>query len=134
MPQDAIATAAPRRCHLGGRPRSLAPREARVTVRFSASELALVADATDGIPLSEVIRDAALRRRGRRRVVVPAVNGAAWQALARSAGNLNQLARAVNGGAVLDAAEIEPLLIRMREEVQALRRGLIGLPAEEDSG
>src|SRR3546814_6517847 len=53
MPLDATADAPRHRRHPGGRPRAIAPRTARVTVRFSSSELAVVADTAGGTPLSD---------------------------------------------------------------------------------
>src|SRR3546814_1526804 len=91
MPLDATADAPRHRRHPGGRPRAIAPRTARVTVRFSSSELAVVADTAGGTPLSDAIRRAALGRRSAGSIRIPPVNADAWRSLARTAANLNQL-------------------------------------------
>jgi hypothetical protein len=71
------------------------------------------------------------------RAGTPAVNVRAWQELARTAGNLNQLTAHLNGGGRLDAtgtARLADALEDMAAEVRALRAALIRGGAEDDEG
>lgn len=77
-----------------------------------------------GVTVTEWLRLAGLRRRAPAGVV-PAINREAWVELARLAANLNQLARAANEGQTVTVNE--QLLSRLMDQVQALRRGLLGV-------
>ena len=60
---------------------------------------------------------------------IPAINREAWAELSRLAGNLNQQQRAINEG----RATPGPVdLAELRASVDALRRELIGAPAEDE--
>jgi hypothetical protein len=95
----------------------------RVDCYFSPAERdKLQANASlAGLGLSSFIREAAL---GNVIKVLPTVNAERWGELARTTANLNQLVHRINEGSLhgVDAA----LLIGLLEEVQALRRELIG--------
>jgi len=61
---------------------------------------------------------------------IPAINREAWAALAKVAANLNQYQAAINRG---NATGYPPeVLEELRDQVQALRRELIGVPEPED--
>jgi hypothetical protein len=66
---------------------------------------------------------------------IPAINRQAWASLGRVAGNLNQYQAAINEGR---ATGYPPAVLEeLRDQVQALRRELIGAPepeAEDDEG
>jgi len=67
---------------------------------------------------------------------IPAINRQAWASLSRVAGNLNHYQAAINEG---QATGYPPeVLEELRDQVQALRRELIGAPepdeAEDDEG
>src|SRR3546814_6510315 len=93
MPLDATADAPRHRRHPGGRPRAIAPRTARVTVRVSSSELAVVADTAGVTPLSDAIRRAALGRRSPGNTRIPPVNADAWQRSEEHTSELQSLMR-----------------------------------------
>jgi hypothetical protein len=71
----------------------------------------------------EWLRAAALHRLP---VSIPALNREAWAELAKSAGNLNQLARKLNEGQ-------RPLLEEVKKVLGEFRRGLIGARVENES-
>lgn len=68
-----------------------------------------------------------LRESGLNRLppTIPEVNREAWSALARSAANLNQIARSLNAGDSLQAKQIRAALLEFR-------RDLIGAKGEEN--
>lgn len=74
-----------------------------------------------GLGLSSFIREASL---GKSIKVLPTVNAERWGELARTTANLNQLVHHINEGS-LHGVDVS-LLINLLEEVQALRRELIG--------
>lgn len=74
-----------------------------------------------GLGLSSFIREAAL---GKPIKILPTVNAERWGELARTTANLNQLVHRINEGS-LHGVDVS-LLINLLEEVQALRRELIG--------
>ncbi len=66
---------------------------------------------------------------------VPAINQEQYAALARAAGNLNQLARHANQGAILTDRDMIPVLRQIYEDVQQVRRLLLGMePATGSQG
>ena len=69
----------------------------------------------------EWIRTAALKPPPR---VIPSINKAAWADLARLAGNLNQITRAINQGLKTDLAAAD--IAAIRDQVQRLRLELLG--------
>lgn len=104
-------------------------RTRRVAVYFTPAEyqrLVRAAGADTAPALGRVLRDGALGGRAvPQPAQVPEVNREAWEQLARSLGNLNQLARWVNsGGRVCD--DLADELAEMREQVQQLRKELRG--------
>ena len=77
------------------------------------------------LPIRQYIRHAAL---GRRIKPMPSVeNIDAWQQLARTTGNLNQLARHANESGNVEVAELSTVLSALRDDVESLRRLLIGV-------
>lgn len=75
-----------------------------------------------GLGLSAFIREVAL---GKPIKALPTINAERWSELARTAANLNQIAHHLNEGRIhgIDASLIAELL----EQVQALRRELVGV-------
>ena len=74
-----------------------------------------------GLPVSTYVRRAAL---GHKLQTVPTPNVEKWRELARLAGNLNQIAHAINGG---HASGVDPLLLyEIGEQVRLLRVDLAG--------
>lgn len=101
-----------------------------VSVRLNAYELAKVRSWASGATsrkLGQVLREAALMRPPR---VVPAVNDSAWQQLARTLSNLNQLAFHLNSGRLTE--DVRPLLAAILREVRSLRAGLLGKEPSDD--
>ena len=74
-----------------------------------------------GLPFSTFIRETAL---GKKITALPTGNISNWQALARTTANLNQIAKQLNEGKLIniDAS----LLIELGQQVQALRLELLG--------
>lgn len=62
---------------------------------------------------------------------IPSVNRVAWADLARTAGNLNQLARAVNEGRLPGDADLSATLTELRAQLDRVRAELIGIPSED---
>ena len=84
-------------------------------------ELAQAKAEEAGLTLSSFIRESLLSRRIAK---APTVSAQRWSELARTTANLNQLARHLNNGT---ANGVPPELItRLLNEVQALRRELLG--------
>lgn len=105
-------------------------RDHSVSVRMNPGELAWLDASRAAVQMrrGEYLRSAAL---GKLPPTIPELNREAWAALARVAGNLNQLAKAVNEGRAvgLDLQELREL----RAAVQDCRRDLLGVkPTAED--
>lgn len=99
-----------------GRPVAADPRRHAVTCRLTDAERQRVDACRMGMTRGEWLRRAALATIPR---PIPAINLAAWAALARAAGNLNQLAHAVNaaklgGHEMPDTDEIRAMLSMFR--------------------
>lgn len=94
-------------------------RRHSVSVRLNDAELARLDALRETVRMQrgEYLRAAALHRLP---PSIPAVNRRAWAELARTAANLNQLARRLNAGEALELAEV-------RAAVDDLRRRLIGV-------
>lgn len=117
----------------GGRPRAAEPRVTQVTVRLSARERAAILKQAGGAgKLSAYLRAAGLGQP--RQPVVPPVNWTAWEALARTAANLNQITHHANSGLVTDGAQVVVVVAELREQVAALRLALIGAHAAPRGG
>ena len=77
-----------------------------------------------GLSLSSLCREAVLSRRIAQ---APTVSAQRWAELARTASNLNQIAKRINAGTV---SGVSPELIaHLLAQVQALRRELLGAAA-----
>ncbi len=100
------------------------------------TELRRRGDATGMADLATYVRRAVLAQRPPRGVV-PAVNVAAYQDLARTAANLNQVTRHLNEGGRLDAtgtARLADVLDRLTAQVRALRLALMRGGDDGDDG
>lgn len=109
-------------------PKPLDPATKRmhtVSVRLNAEELERLDQKrkVSSMQRGEWLRAAALHRLP---PSIPELNREAWAVLARSAGNLNQLARTLNEGAGVNLTEIKTLLAD-------LRRSLIGARLDDES-
>ncbi len=106
-----------------------------ISVRVNAREYAELTVRRDAAGIKEMgayLRRAVLARQPPR-AVVPAVNRAAWQDLARTASNLNQLTAHLNAGNLGDpggAARLGAVLATLTEEVRVLRLALLGVEPE----
>lgn len=80
-----------------------------------------------GMPrlISTYLRNAALGR-DLPRQPIPEVNRELWADLARLAGNLNQLQKAINQGRMVQVSDLEKMVQALRDEVAWLRFLLIG--------
>lgn len=115
----------------GGRPKAPDPKIARVTMRFTESERALLSERAGPRGIAEYLRSLGLGRRSRLPRQVPPINAEAWAALAPVVANLNQLARRANEGGNVDVALI-PVLSDIRQRVMALRAALLGRNESDD--
>ena len=122
-----MADALPPRRGKGGRPAGdpAAVRRSTIGVRVSAAEYAALRTtaAQMGMRPAQWLREAALTRR-LPSPPVPPVNRAEYAALARLAGNLNQLTRLAQAGKPVVIAD--GLLQRLTTEVSRLRLALLG--------
>lgn len=124
--QDDAATS---RRH-GPKPKPLEEqRRHGISCRVNDAELALIDQRRGKVSRGEWLRLAALSKPPR---IVPEVNKVAWADLARAAGNLNQLARAINEGRwpVKDGPSAQATIMEMRAQLDAVRASLIGLEGE----
>ena len=82
------------------------------------------------LPIRQYMRHAAL---GRRIKPMPSVeNIDAWQQLARTTANLNQLARHANESGDVEIMQLSSVLRTLRDEVESLRGLLIGVDDDAD--
>lgn len=95
-------------------------RRHSVTARLTDDELALVDSRRGAVSRGEWIRRSAL---GRPPQVIPEINREAWQELARSAANLNQIAYQLNTKDAVYAHEI-------RAALDEFRARLIGIDSQ----
>lgn len=122
---DGLREARAGRRNRGGRPHVADPKSSPITVRLTAAERALLDERAGPRGVGEYLRALVFNRRARLPRQVPAVNAAAWTALAPVVANLNQLARHANEGRVVDG-DLLPVLDEMRSRVVALRAALLG--------
>jgi len=92
-----------------------------VSVRLNDSELARLDSQRDAVQMQrgEYLRAAALHRLP---PTIPAVNREAWASLARSAANLNQIARRMNAGDALPLNEVRVMLDAFRRDLTGARQ------------
>lgn len=105
-------------------PATLDPSEKRehcVSVRFNVGELATLDERRGPYQRGEWLRMAALDKLP---PTIPVLNAQAWAELARSAANLNQLARAVNAGATIEKGGL-------RDQLNEFRAALLGARLDE---
>lgn len=112
-------------------------RAKRVSVYFTAAELASLDERRGSLGRGEFLRRAGLDAM---LPTIPAINREAWASLARTVGNLNQYQAAINEGR---AGGYPPsVLAELRDQVQHLRADLLGIDlvsdeeieADEDEG
>lgn len=112
-------------------------RTEKITVMVSPSERQALEGQAGAAGLETGVYLRAVGLRHRVAGVVPAINLTAWRELARAAANLNQIAAHLNGGGRFDARgtpRLTEALDALREEVTALRLGLLGAMGEGDEG
>lgn len=101
-------------------------RGVRVSVYFSADELAELDRLRGGIGRGRWLRNAGLNQAPRS---VPAINREAWSSLSKTVANLNQYQAAINAGKAhgYPPSEIQALA----DYVRKLRNELIGVSSDE---
>ena len=103
-----------------------------ISMRVNAAEYAALTARRDAVGMREMgayLRTAVLAHRPPQ-AVVPVVNRQAWQELARTASNLNQLTTHLNAGNLRDptgTARLRETLLTLTAEVRALRLALLGV-------
>jgi len=107
-------------------------RRHAVSCRLTDAELARLDELRGEVSRGEWLRLAAMAKPPR---IVPTVNKVAWADLARAAGNLNQITRAINEGRmpVKDVASVGKAVMEVRVQLDAVRRLLIGQEAPDES-
>lgn len=105
-------------------------RRHAVSCRLTDAELARLDELRGGVSRGEWLRLTALSKPPR---IVPEINKIAWADLARAAGNLNQVTRAINEGKlpVKDAPSVGRAVMDVRAQLDAVRRFLIGLEDDQ---
>ena len=106
-------------------PTMIDPSEKRghcVSVRLNAAELVLLDERRGKHQRGEWMRMAMLDTLP---PTIPALNAQAWAKLARSAANLNQLARAANAGSKIEKGGL-------RDQLAEFRAALIGAKPEDE--
>ncbi len=107
-----------------------------ISVRVNAAEYAALTARREAAGMREMgayLRTAVLAQRPPQ-AVVPVVNRQAWQELARTASNINQLTAHLNAGNLRDppgAAPLRDVLTTLTAEVRRLRLALLGVAPEE---
>ena len=107
-----------------------AQRRHAVSCRLTDAELARLDELRGGVSRGEWLRLTALSKPPR---IVPEINKIAWADLARAAGNLNQVTRAINEGKlpVKDAPSVGRAVMDVRAQLDVVRRLLIGLEDDQ---
>lgn len=121
----------PRRRH-GPTPKPASEqRRHPVSCRLTDAELARLDALRGQVSRGEWMRLAAFAKPPR---IVPEVNKVAWSDLARAAGNLNQITRAINEGRlpVKDVPSVGKAVMDVRAQLDAVRRHMIGLEAPDE--
>lgn len=140
MPTDEATPTKARRRPRGrpGRPRTAdAARTVVVGVRMTPAERERIRAIAGDTGAGELMRSLALGGSPRIPKRVPELNRAAWEELARTASNLNQLAYRTNGGEVVGGDELADALSECRRLLIEVRRALLtghGRPAEDRDG
>lgn len=99
-------------------------RNRRISVYFTEAEYAeLLTRVQTKVELSPYARHQLFAGKKAYRLVVPELNILAYQELARAAGNLNQLAKHLNGGETLAVNEI-------LQELEMFRQALMRKPRQ----
>jgi hypothetical protein len=111
-----------------GRPAAADPRE-RISLRLSGAEARALIDAAVavGMPTTTYIRNAAL---GRRLIVLPQINRAAWSELGRTSGLLNQAVAMAHAGRL--PGDLRPVLFDLAEQVRRLRLDLVASTGQDE--
>lgn len=121
----------PKRRH-GPKPKQASEqRRHPVSCRLTDAELARLDALRGQVSRGAWMRLAALGKPPR---IVPEVNKVAWADLARAAGNLNQITRAINEGRlpVKDVPSVGKAVMEVRAQLNAVRGLLIGLEALDE--
>lgn len=105
-------------------------RGVRVSVYMAPAELAALDQRRGGMERSEWLRRAGLGKR--LAPAIPELNREAWAALARTAANLNQIARSMNAAGRVRDADLVGILAKLHGQVARLRGDLVGLDQAKD--
>jgi len=96
------------------------PRTHCISVRVNDAELELIESKLDGMAKGEWLRCAALDTF---RPIIPEINKQQWIDLAKLAGNVNQIARALNRNGIQNDDQLN----NVRSALTELRNRLVGL-------
>jgi hypothetical protein len=108
-------------------PRPARPYELRLHLTEEERATLQGRAATAGSPnLAGYVRAAALGQPVPVAAAVPAANVEQYAALGHAAANLNQVAKHLNQGTILTDRDLMPVLRRLYEDVQQVRRLLLG--------
>lgn len=112
------------RTNKGGRPTAAEPRSRYLNIRLTEAELARLRDKAAGARLSDFARRRLLGKGDVR--PIPAINQLAWERLARTAANLNQLTHHANVGHFSHSEKFARALVRLSDDLKEVRERLIG--------
>ena len=107
-----------------GRPKAVERRSRHLNIRLTETEYAKLRETAGSIKISDYARRRLLGKTVPRSV--PQINRAAWEELARTAANLNQLTHHANQGPFAHSEELAQVLVRLSHTLKTVREGLIG--------
>ncbi|PRY91732.1 plasmid mobilization protein [Donghicola tyrosinivorans] len=108
----------------GGRPKAAETRSRYLNIRLTETELAWLRDKAAGAQLSDFARRRLLGKGEVR--PIPEINQLAWEQLARTAANLNQLTHHANLGRFPHHEDFARALVRLSGNLKEVRERLIG--------
>ena len=122
---DKLQEEEPKRRNRGGRPRKINARRRPIMVRLTDDEYETLFEIAKERGIAEYLRATGLNEKPKLKTILPEINTEAWIELARTAGNLNQLAHHANEGQVV-STQLKPVLNKLYKEIIILREALQG--------
>ncbi|WP_146134886.1 plasmid mobilization protein [Donghicola tyrosinivorans] len=108
----------------GGRPKAVERRSRHLNIRLTEAEYAKLRGTSGSLKISAYARRRLLGKTVSRSV--PQINQLAWEELARTTANLNQLTLHANQGHFAHSEEFAQVLVRLSHTLKTVREGLIG--------
>lgn len=108
----------------GGRPKAVERRSRHLNIRLTEAEYTKLCRTAGSLKISDYSRRRLLGKTVPRSI--PQINQVAWEELARTAVNLNQLTHHANQGHFDHSEEFAQVLVRLSHTLKTVREGLIG--------